>query len=229
MTTGQYAGNTNITINGKTDALPNNCVKDRLTGLMWARYVNAANIGVAADGRLFWQGWTLTNENVSFAAAGKTITAVAGNPFNVTALAIGRVFTVAGTANNDGTYTVAGIAGNVITTVEALVNEGPVATDFATVGDLIWDVVQQANANALGGHTDWRVPNINELFTILDHSTFNPIVDGAVFPATPTWYHWSATTYSSNVAYAFYIQFQNGDTTYQIKTNIQCHVRLVRG
>jgi len=37
LTTGDQSGTTNITINGKTHALSNNCVWDNRTGLMWAR------------------------------------------------------------------------------------------------------------------------------------------------------------------------------------------------
>ena len=53
LTTGQYAGTTNITLNGKTDAHSNNCVYDRRTKLMWSRYV-AASVGPGSDGKLPW-------------------------------------------------------------------------------------------------------------------------------------------------------------------------------
>ena len=54
LSTGQYASTTNITINGKTHPLSNNCVKDNKTGKMWARYVPNANIGPDNNGKLFW-------------------------------------------------------------------------------------------------------------------------------------------------------------------------------
>lgn len=54
LTTGRYAGTINITINSKTHALSNNCVKDNKTGLMWARYVPLADIGPDSDGKLLW-------------------------------------------------------------------------------------------------------------------------------------------------------------------------------
>ena len=53
LTTGQYSGNTNITINSKTDVHSNNCVFDDHTGLMWSRYA-AASVGPASDGKLPW-------------------------------------------------------------------------------------------------------------------------------------------------------------------------------
>jgi len=54
LTTDQYSGSINITINSKTHALSNECVKDNKTGLMWARYVPDADIGPDNDGKLFW-------------------------------------------------------------------------------------------------------------------------------------------------------------------------------
>ena len=53
LTTGQYSGTTNITINAKTDAHSNNCVYDQRTKLMWSRYV-AGSVGPGSDGKLPW-------------------------------------------------------------------------------------------------------------------------------------------------------------------------------
>jgi len=53
LTTGQYAGATNIVLNGKTDVHSNNCVEDNNTGLMWSR-TPVASVGPASDGLLPW-------------------------------------------------------------------------------------------------------------------------------------------------------------------------------
>ncbi len=53
LTTGQYSGTTNITINSKTDAHSNNCVVDLETGRMWSRTV-AASVGSGSNGKLPW-------------------------------------------------------------------------------------------------------------------------------------------------------------------------------
>jgi hypothetical protein len=53
LTTGQYAGNTNITINSKTDAHPNACVIDNNTGLMWSR-TQSASVGPSSNGFIPW-------------------------------------------------------------------------------------------------------------------------------------------------------------------------------
>jgi len=51
LTTGQYSGTTDITLNGKTDSHSNNCVFDNNTGLMWSRYVSDS-VGPNSNGTL---------------------------------------------------------------------------------------------------------------------------------------------------------------------------------
>jgi len=229
LTTGQYSGAINIVINGKTHALSNNCVKDNRTKLMWARYVPDADIGPAMDGKLFWKQWTLAAESCTFATAGDTITAVAGTPFDVNALCIGRKITISGTVNNNGVVTVSAIANNVITVLENLTDEGPVNTTFATVDDLIWDALAQANANSLGGYTDWRIPNYLELPTIVDLGNSNPCIDTTVFPSTPGNYHWVSSSRPDFTANAFNVHFNYGNVSSKYKQTDKYYCRLCRG
>lgn len=53
LSTGDYSGTTNITLNAKTDAHSNNCVQDNSTGLMWSRYISGS-LGPGSDGKLPW-------------------------------------------------------------------------------------------------------------------------------------------------------------------------------
>ena len=55
LTTGQYSGTTNITVNTKTDAKSNACVICVIgnTGLMWSRTVSAS-VGPTSTGALPW-------------------------------------------------------------------------------------------------------------------------------------------------------------------------------
>ena len=228
LTTGQYSGTSNITINSKTNALSNNCVKDNKTGKMWARYVSTADIGPATDGKLFWEQWTLAAESCTFATLGDTITAAAGNPFNVDALCIGRKITITGTVNNNGVVTVTNIVDNVITTAENLTDEGPINTTFATLDDLILDALDQANANSLGGYSDWRIPNYFELASIVNLGNCNPAIDTATFPSTPATYHWTSSTSPCNTAYAFYVSFTNGTIFNNIKQDFKYYIRFIR-
>jgi len=227
---GGYAGTTDIVINAKTHALSNNCVKDNNTGLMWARYVPLADIGPAANGTLFWKQWTLAAETVTFTNVDGKITADAGTPFDTNILCAGRKITVSGSgAGNDGTYTVSAITTSVITTVEGVNNEAAIAIDFATVDDLIWDFLAQANANSLGGYTDWRIPNVYELASIVNYGNCNPSIDATTFPSTRPNYHWTGTTLPCNRDHAFLVYFHNGGVSYYEKQQHKDYVRLVRG
>ena len=54
LTTGQYSGTTNITVNAKTIAMENQCVQDNQTGLMWMKYTPDSDVGPDTDGKLYW-------------------------------------------------------------------------------------------------------------------------------------------------------------------------------
>ena len=58
LTTGQYSGACVFLLNGKTETQSHNCVLDRNTGLMWARYTSAqsASVGPGSDGLMAWTG-----------------------------------------------------------------------------------------------------------------------------------------------------------------------------
>ena len=64
LSSGQYSGTTNITLNAKTDVHSNNCVFDLNTGLMWSRSLSAS-IGVNSDGRI---PFTTTNGKLTESA-----------------------------------------------------------------------------------------------------------------------------------------------------------------
>jgi len=230
LTAGQYSGNTAITINSKTCNLSNNCVKDNNTGLMWARYVPQTGIGAAAHGLLFWKEWELADKTtISFDAASKEIRDSASG-FNTSALCAGRIFTVAGSGLNDGTYTVSSITTGVIVVDEAVADEAAGATvTITTVGDLIWDFADQANANSLGGYADWRVPNARELWSIVDISEDNPTINTTVFPSTPALPYWATTERTDTATRAMCVYFSFGIIGGSTKNRTQYHVRLCRG
>lgn len=227
-TTGQYNLSSDIVINGKTHELSNNCVQDNRTGLMWARYVPNADIGPAADGRLFWKEYTVTDTDIAFDNGTSKINR-AGGDWVVAPLCVGRRFTISGTDSNDGTYNITAVDVNDITVAEALTNE--IAGDtvvVTTVDDLIWDALDQANANSLGGYTDWRIPNYFELPSIVHLGNCNPAINTTVFPSTPSDYHWTSSTHPCSSANAFVVNFYHGGMHHGNKQTVKHHVRFVR-
>jgi len=72
---------------------------------------------------------------------------------------------------------------------------------------------------------DWRLPNVKELRTIVDMTTFLPAIDPIAFPGTNGSYYWSATTVVSG--YAWSVGFNYGFLTSTDKSGPR-YVRCVR-
>jgi len=87
-------------------------------------------------------------------------------------------------------------------------------------------------ANALtgtvtfAGQSDWRLPNIRELQTIVDRSVVFPAIDLKVFPNTSTALFWSASAHVQANGFSWYVAGA-GDSSYGNKVSA-FQVRLVR-
>lgn len=84
----------------------------------------------------------------------------------------------------------------------------------------------------LGGHSDWRIPSIAELKTIVDESATGcgtgSVCINAIFGPTAPSYYWSATTYAGFPDFAWLVYFGFGGTLFDSKPNDR-YVRAVRG
>jgi hypothetical protein len=77
----------------------------------------------------------------------------------------------------------------------------------------------------LQGATAWRLPERDELQSIVDHSCKRPAIDETVFPATPSIQYWTSTI--SSPSYAWIIYFRTGMPTWTFPKSTQFAVRLV--
>jgi len=79
----------------------------------------------------------------------------------------------------------------------------------------------------LDTHSDWRLPNLKELTSIMDDSRTSPSIDTSAFENTAPSYYWSSTIYAGYSRYAWYVDFYDG---YQRNSNKSkdYHVRCVR-
>ena len=81
---------------------------------------------------------------------------------------------------------------------------------------------------SLGGQTDWRLPNIKELESITDDSTYNPAIDTTYFSNTQSLAYWSSTTTTANTDYAQLVHFYAGLFYNGFKDSAFSYVRCVR-
>jgi hypothetical protein len=99
----------------------------------------------------------------------------------------------------------------------------------AGVGDsYAWaDAIAACEGLTYAGHSDWRLPNVKELQSIIDFRRYNPTIDTTYFTSQSDLY-WSSTTFANYDGFAWYATFYDGSVGYGDKTSA-CYIRPVRG
>jgi hypothetical protein len=82
-------------------------------------------------------------------------------------------------------------------------------------------------ALSLADKTDWRLPSINELRSLVDYGRRGPSIDTTYFPNARSTFYWSSTTYASDTTSAWCVYFLDGGGYSNQKTAIT-QVRAVR-
>jgi hypothetical protein len=117
-------------------------------------------------------------------------------------------------------------------------NANGTVTDFAT--GLVWqqsdahnDTTRNQSAASsyceslrLAGKSDWRLPLVKELTSILDIRRTNPAADLQMFPGTVSALHWTATRSTTGNWHT--VEFSGGSAGLHSRLNL-LYVRCVRG
>ena len=73
--------------------------------------------------------------------------------------------------------------------------------------------------STLGGYTDWRLPSVVELVSIVDFTATSPSVDAVAFPGTSAGLYWTSTLLASNPQNAWFVSFIAGQTDFVYATD----------
>ena len=83
----------------------------------------------------------------------------------------------------------------------------------------IWqDSINYCENLTFAGYSDWRLPDVKELSSIVDDTKYNPAIY-SVFRNTAASYYWSSTSVASNASFAWGVDFSYGHVYDNAKAN----------
>lgn len=83
------------------------------------------------------------------------------------------------------------------------------------------------SSGGFAGNKDWRLPNINELRSIVEDCRSDPAINTILFPATPSAKYWTSSTISGSANNAWLVDFGQGRDNFELKSFAN-NFRLVR-
>ena len=85
--------------------------------------------------------------------------------------------------------------------------------------------IEHCEALDLGGYDDWRLPNVNELESLIDYGRYDPAMDPIFKNVNSPDYSWSSTTAGYN---AWIVNFYIGTSSHSYRKSSSYRVRCVR-
>jgi hypothetical protein len=90
------------------------------------------------------------------------------------------------------------------------------------------DFITTLNADNFGGYSDWRLPTVKEIASIVNMGRYYPAMEKTFFPHVMSAFYWSSTSSASNTGNAWGVYFYNG-YDYSNAKDSSYFVRAVRG
>jgi hypothetical protein len=86
-------------------------------------------------------------------------------------------------------------------------------------GAMTWgNALSYCEGFSLGGHSDWRLPDVKELESLTDDTMSSPAVNASFFPNTDlTVPYWTSSTDFNYLAFAWYVDYNDGYVSYNDK------------
>lgn len=101
-------------------------------------------------------------------------------------------------------------------------------TCSGTAATMGWDEASALTGTvSFGGYSDWRLPGVRELGTIVQRAQAAPRIDVIKFPSTPSARFWTATEFAPSPSQAWQLDFGFGVSQNGAKSEARA-VRLVR-
>jgi len=90
------------------------------------------------------------------------------------------------------------------------------------------NALNTANSSAFASFSDWRLPSVKELQSLVEYGCSSPSINLTIFPNTQSDFYWSSTSSAGGASTAWIISSGEGGFSNSNKT-ITYRVRLVRG
>jgi hypothetical protein len=88
-------------------------------------------------------------------------------------------------------------------------------------GGQVWeDAIDFCNGLNFGGYSDWRLPNVRELQSVIDYGQYYPALpSGHPFRDVKLSYYWSSTTHVGHADRAWFVYLYHGNVSLNLKSN----------